>query len=69
MSKFCKNFGKELTEDTKFCMNCGTKVENEDSIIQKTQNNLLNEQTQNLKDETIKTAKNVVNKSQEFLQS
>lgn len=73
MSKFCKNCGKELTEDTKFCMNCGTKVENEDSIIQKTQNqqqgNLLNEQTQNLKDETIKAAKNVVNKSQEFLQS
>ena len=55
MSKFCKNCGKELTEDTKFCMNCGTEVENEDSIIQKTQNqqqgNLLNEQTQNLKDE------------------
>ena len=73
MSKFCKNCGKELTEDTKFCMNCGTEVENEDSIIQKTQNqqqgNLLNEQTQNLKDETIKAAKNVVNKSQEFLQS
>ena len=73
MSKFCKNCGKELTENTKFCMNCGTKVENEDSIIQKTQNqqqgNLLNEQTQNLKDETIKAAKNVVNKSQEFLQS
>lgn len=47
MSKFCKNCGKELTEDTKFCMNCGTEVENEDSIIQKTQNqqqgNLLNE--------------------------
>ena len=73
MSKFCKNCGKELTEDTKFCMNCGTEVENEDSIIQKTQNqqqgNLLNDQTQNLKDETIKAAKNVVNKSQEFLQS
>ena len=73
MSKFCKNCGKELTEDTKFCMNCGTEVENEDSIIQKTQNqqqgNLLDEQTQNLKDETIKAAKNVVNKSQEFLQS
>ena len=73
MSKFCKNCGKELTEDTKFCMNCGTEVENEDSIIQKTQNqqqgNLLNEQTKNLKDETIKAAKNVVNKSQEFLQS
>lgn len=73
MSKFCKNCGKELTEDTKFCMNCGTEVENEDSIIQKTQNqqqgNLLNEQTQNLKDETIKAAKNGVNKSQEFLQS
>lgn len=81
MNKFCTNCGKELIEGTKFCTNCGAEIIDEntqpESINQETttneenqqQSNLENEQAQDSGKETITTAKNVINKSQEFLQS
>ena len=30
---FCKNCGREISDDSKFCSNCGTKVEVEEDIV------------------------------------
>ena len=30
----CKKFGKEIQEDTKFCPNCGTKVEEKEETLE-----------------------------------
>lgn len=43
MGKFCKNCGKELSEYSMFCIDCGTKVEEEPPVEKAVENNVVNE--------------------------
>lgn len=56
---FCKNYGKEISEDSKFCQFCGYKVSNQEELLSK-KNNEEQIITNNIQDDNIKINFNII---------